>query len=91
MFDPGTVMYLIINDRLVKDYAGILKLRPTEKFYDMVHELVMDYILEGKVPSAEISSAVMNVADDVMAGRDAVMRAGDYIALMNFAKTRNKI
>lgn len=89
--DPTPVMYLILPDKFVKDYADLLKLRPTEKFFDVVHELVMDYVIEGKMPSGEVSTAIMNIADDVMAGRDATMRAGDYITLMNFAKAQKKL
>ena len=90
-WDPGVVMYLIIKDKLIRDYAALLKQRPTEKFFGMVHDLVMDCVLEGKAPPAEVSGAIMNIADDVMAGRDASIRAGDYIALMNFAKAQKKL
>ena len=90
-WDPTVVMYLVIIDTLVKEHAGLVKLRPTEQFFDMVHELVMEHVVEGKTPPAQIAGAVMNIADDVMAGRDAVIRAGDYIALMNYAKAQKKL
>ena len=38
------------------------------------------------MPPEAIAPAVMNVADDVLAGRDVQLRAGDYIALQNFIR-----
>lgn len=90
-FDPTVVMYLVIIDQLVKKEAGLLKTRATEQFFSMVHEHVMAYVLEGKEPPAQIAGAVMNIADDVMAGREVEIRAGDYIALMNFAKAEKRV
>ena len=51
----------------------------------MVHGLVIEYTNTGKVPEA-VAGAVMNIADDMLAGRDVVIRAGDYIALMTHAR-----
>lgn len=90
-FNPTVVMYLVIIDQLVKKEIGLLKTRPTEQFFTMVHEHVMAYVLEGKEPPAQIAAAVMNIADDVMAGREVGIRAGDYIALMNFAKAEKRV
>ena len=30
--------------------------------------------------------AILNLADDLMAGRSATLRAGDYVMLQNFAR-----
>jgi hypothetical protein len=87
-FGPTPIMYLVIVDKLAKDRAELFKVRPTEKFFDMVHEQVMAHALEGKAPPAQIASAVMNISDDVMAGREPVIRAGDYMALMEFARSK---
>jgi len=90
--DPSGVMYLIIiTDMLIKEYAGLLRQRPTEKFFNMVHSLVMDYAVEGKAPPAAVAGAVLNLVDDMMAGRDVSIRAGDYIALMNYAKAQKML
>jgi hypothetical protein len=91
IFDPTIVMYLIIRDGMIKKYVDLLKVRPTEKFHEMVHEQVLAYAVEGKEPPPEIATAIMNIADDVMAGRDAVMRAGDYIALVSYGRSKRMI
>jgi hypothetical protein len=52
----------------------------------MVKEHVLAYAAEGTPPPDKIATAIMNIADDVMAGRNLVMRAGDYISLMSYAK-----
>lgn len=87
-FVPPSVMYLVISEKLAKEFAELFKVRPTEKFFNMLHEQVMAHALEGKAPPAQIASAVMNMSDDVMAGREPVIRAGDYVALMEFARSQ---
>ena len=89
-FDPGVYMYLIVIDQMLMKYRKLLKVRPTERFFDMVHGLVMDHVIDGKEPPTQIQSAIMNIADDMMAGREVTLRAGDYIALMNFARGKKK-
>ena len=82
------IMYLIIQGGIAKKYADLLKVRPTEKFFGMVRQQVMTNVIEGKQPPATIATAITNIADDMMSGRDVVIRAGDYIALMDFARTQ---
>jgi len=89
-FDPGRVMYLIIIDKYIVNHRDLVRIKPNEKFFDMVKEHVFSFIVDGKEPPEEIASAILNVSDDVMAGREVVIRAGDYISLTNFAKG-NKI
>ena len=89
-FDPTPVMYLILIEKMVRDYAELVRIKPTENFFEMVREHVIDHASTGKMPPKEIAPAILNIADDLMAGRDAVLRAGDYISLMNFARD-NKI
>lgn len=86
--DHSVVMYLVIIDKLLAKRAELLKVRPSEKFFDMVREQVVAHVTEGVEPPKEIASAIMNIADDMMAGREVSIKAGDYIALMNFAKTK---
>jgi hypothetical protein len=85
-FDPTIVMYLQVRDLMLARYRNELIARPTEKFYDMVYKEVMTHVIDGKEPHEQILTAVLNIADDMMAGRDVTMRAGDYIALMNYAR-----
>ncbi|MFC1896279.1 hypothetical protein ACFL0Q_06415 [Thermodesulfobacteriota bacterium] len=89
-FDPGVYMYLIVIDKMLMKYRELIEVRPTEKFFDMVHKQVMRHVIDGKEPPMQIHSAIMNIADDMMAGREVTLRAGDYIALMNYG-LENKI
>ena len=79
-------MYWVIVDKALHDYAELVKTQPTEKSFAMVREQLVAHLSNGEAPPAEISSAIMNIADDVSLGRDVQIRAGDYIALMNFAR-----
>ena len=85
-YDPSIRMYLIVKDFLFKKYGELFKARVTERFTEMVHAEVMKYAVDGVEPPASIQSAIMNIADDMMSNRDAVIRAGDYISLMSYAK-----
>jgi uncharacterized protein (UPF0147 family) len=87
---PSEVMYLIVIDQMLKKYKDLVLERPTDKFDQMVREVVMNHVIDGKEPPKQIRTAVMNVADDMMAGRDVTLRAGDYITLMEYAR-ENKL
>jgi len=89
-FDPSVVMYLVIIDKLLAKRADLLKVRPSEKFFDMLREQVVAHVAEGAEPPKEIASAIMNIADDIISHRDVTLKAGDYIALMSYAKA-NKL
>ena len=78
------VMYLIVNDKVRIDDRLSTQL---EKFMDEVAlKHVRAYMTEGTMPPEEIAPAILNMADDVMAGRQVSVRAGDYIAIQNFAR-----
>ena len=83
---PTEVMYLIVIDRLLKNYRDVILQENSENFQNMVRQEVMAHVVDGKQPPEAIHTAVLNVADDMMAGRDVVLRSGDYIALMNYAR-----
>jgi hypothetical protein len=85
-FDPTPVMYLVLMEKMIDKFASLVRIKPTENFFEMVREHVIDHAVNGNMPPAAISSAILNIADDLMAGRDVCMRAGDYISLMNFAR-----
>jgi hypothetical protein len=69
------VKYLIVRDKeLLKDILA------SEKFTEFLAQQVDAYI-NGKVVAAEIQMPVMNVADDILSGREPILRAGDYLAL----------
>lgn len=76
------VMYLIIN-WAVKELADQIQIKPHTNFNQEIALHVRAYIEEGKVPPADIAPAILNIADDYIAGRDVQIRAGDYIMIQN--------
>jgi len=80
------VYYLIVNERLKERFQDVIEARPDARFFKELNVHVQALVKEGKMPPEAIASAVMNVADDVLAGRDVELKAGDYIALQNFMR-----
>ncbi|MFB0546563.1 MAG: hypothetical protein ACETWB_06605 [Anaerolineae bacterium] len=76
------VAYLIINWR-AKELAERIQVRPGKEFYGVVAEHLRAYVQEGVMPPDDIAPAILNLADDYMAGRPMNLRAGDYIAIQN--------
>jgi len=81
------VKYLIVLEwqrRLVdeKAFAAVT----SEKFNAFLNQHVSAYILQKKVPPAEIAPAIMNIADDLLSGRDPTLRTGDYIQLQKYMR-----
>ena len=52
-----------------------------EGFNKFVTGQVQQYMEKGTTPAAPIAATVVNIAEDVVAGRTPTLRAGDYIAL----------
>lgn len=84
------VYYLIVLDRLKDRFSDVIEARPDARFFEELDRHVQAYVNEGKMPPEAIASSVMNVADDVLAGRDVQLKAGDYIALQNFMRGAEK-
>jgi hypothetical protein len=84
------IYYLIIVDRLADRFHDLIDARPDARFFQELNQHVHAYLDEGKAPPDAIASAVMNVADDVLAERDVQLKAGDYIALQNFMRKSAK-
>ncbi len=89
-FDPGRVMYLQITDLLSRGHADLLKVPATEKFFEMIREQVINQLSGTAVPP-EIAPAIMNIADDIAAGREVSIRTGDYISLMGYARANKMV
>ena len=80
------VYYLIILEQAADHLNELIKVKPDKRFFRVLGKHVEQYLETGKMPPKEISSVVLNVADDYMSGREIVLRAGDYIQLQNFAR-----
>jgi hypothetical protein len=70
----------VINNVVVSDLG--------KQFAEVAVEHVNAYIFDKKEPPAEIAGAIINIADDVLNGREPILRAGDYIALQNYTKAQ---
>jgi len=81
------VAYLIINWR-VKDLVERIRIRPDKEFYTVVYRHLQAYVNEGVMPPDDIAPAILNLADDYMAGNHLNLRAGDYIAIQNHIRKR---
>jgi hypothetical protein len=82
------VMYLIVIDRLQIDENVLTTVG--RNFEELTYKYVRAYMEDGKMPPEEIAPAILNMADDYMAGRQVAIRAGDYIALQNFIRKEAK-
>jgi hypothetical protein len=70
----------------MEDLGKVIQAKPEERFYKVVADHVQAYVEEGVMPPEEIATAILNVADDYMAGRPMNLRAGDYIAIQNYVR-----
>ncbi len=64
---------------------------PGKQFSEVVEKYVNAYIFKEEAPPEEIAVAIMNIADDVLNGREPVLKAGDYISIQNYARAQSKI
>jgi hypothetical protein len=75
------VKYLVLIDWHHDKLGDIVKGQPSEKFNEFVMATLQAYLDQSKMPSAAIMPAIMNLAEDQLAGREMTLRAGDYVAL----------
>lgn len=80
------VYYLILVEKAIQTLGAQLEVRPDERFYQTFSKHVEAYLKDGKAPPKAIEGAVLNAADDYLAGRDVTLRAGDYIAVQNYVR-----
>ncbi len=89
------VAYLIINDwdrfdkSLLEGFEQIVK-GGDKAFNNVVNTHLTAYLEKGVAPPAAIAGAIMNIAEDVVAGRTPTLRGGDYIALKSFQRAQAK-
>ena len=75
--------YLIINFN-IHELEELVQKELPEDFTKKMAGLVYAYMYEGKMPPADIAQTVLNVSEDMAAGRPVQLRAGDYIAAQKF-------
>jgi len=82
------VRYLVLHNVALKAYADELKVTvPKEEFNKFVSEQVRAYITDSKMPVKEVAPAILNIADDIMAGREPVIKSGDYIMIQSYLRS----
>ena len=70
------VAYLIINWR-VKDLAERVQIAPDKRFYAVVAKYMRGYLKDGQMPPDDVAPAILNIADDYMAGATLNLRPGN--------------
>jgi hypothetical protein len=79
------VCYLVINWR-VTDLVKQAQVKPGKEFYKVVAKHMYDYVYKDTMPPKEIAPAILNAAEDFIAGNPVKFRAGDYIAVQNYLR-----
>lgn len=74
--------YLVINTNIGELVTLTERELPANATKVLAKE-VYAYLYEDKMPTGDIASVVLNVAEDLVAGKNPELRAGDYIALQN--------
>ena len=52
-------------------------------FDKFIRKHVEAYLEKGTMPPEAIVGPIVNIAEDIIAGREPTLRAGDYIAIQN--------
>jgi len=75
------VAYLVIPEPWREQHQIDLEVSPD--FEKLTFGYAKAYIEKGEMPPADIAPAILNMADDYLAGRQVSIRAGDYIMIQN--------
>jgi hypothetical protein len=82
------VAYLAPPDPIRERFAELLETAPDKRFNKLVADSIEALVERGELPAKEIAPTIVNMADDVMAGKPITIRAGDYIALQGFLRKK---
>ena len=78
---------VVINDFFDKNQISV---NVNPEFENVTFGYAKAYIEKGEMPPADIAPAILNMADDYLAGRQVAIRAGDYIAIHNHMRKMAK-
>ncbi|MCL2477449.1 hypothetical protein [Candidatus Bathycorpusculum sp.] len=86
------VMYLVVNDfykDLIAKKLVKVDVATSVRFNAFVQEQVSAYMTGKTAPPAEIEGPILNIADDLLAGKEITLRTGDYIVLQTYMQKAN--
>ena len=75
-----------LKEGALREWGELVHGKVSKQFSEVTKKYVGDYMMNGKMPPKEIEAPILNMVDDVAAGRQIQMKAGDYIAIQNFIK-----
>jgi len=75
------LFYLVVPDNIFD--KNQIEVNVTPEFEQLTFNYAKAYIEKGEMPPADIAPAILNMADDFLAGRQVAIRTGDYIAIHN--------
>jgi hypothetical protein len=81
------VSYLIINQD-ISELANLVERELPENFAATMAIFIHGYMYENKMPPTEIAQTILNVTEDMVAGRQVILRAGDYIAVQKYMRAK---
>ena len=81
------VAYLVINGG-GNGVAKLIEIKPESRFYKVLAENLDAYIHDGVMPPDDIAPAILNLADDYLAGNQMNLRAGDYISIQKHLRSK---
>lgn len=80
---PWWIVAYLIPPFLKEHFADVVRVPPDERFNEVVDSHTRAFVEKGVMPPEDIAPAILNIANDLMAGRQATIRTGDYIAIQN--------
>lgn len=72
---------------LAKQYSDLLEPELGERFGKVIGGLIND-ALEGKTLPDDIAPTILNLTNDLVNGREMIIRTGDYIAIQNHLRRK---
>jgi len=77
------------DSEILENYANFAR-GQDKAFTGAVQTHVSAYLEKGTMPPSAIVGPILNIAEDLAAGREVTLRAGDYIALQTFVRSQSQ-
>lgn len=80
------VMYMVLGPDGLPQQEKSIRPGSAGQLFAVVSKYTRAHIDGRGMPPEEIAPAILNIAEDVRAGRAPTLRAGEYIALQRFVR-----